>query len=191
MNENVGPPITALMADYFAGEKAAGLLLFCIGIAALCAATALFPARHELRAFALTLGIFGVLELTIGLGLYLRTDPQVTALLARLTRDEAAFRAAEFERMTVVQRNFVIIQVVWSVFIAASGIAVWMMKGRPTATGIALGILIHAAMFLAFDRIAERRGSIYFDALRSELIPKAAGSGVRQAPTESKGMPAK
>jgi hypothetical protein len=33
--------------------------------------------------------------------------------------------------------------------------------------GVALGLLIHAALLLAFDLIAERRGAVYLDAIRS------------------------
>lgn len=40
-------------------------------------------------------------------------------------------------------------------------------KGRPGVTGVALGLLIGAAVLLAFDLVAERRGAVYLDALEA------------------------
>ena len=34
-------------------------------------------------------------------------------------------------------------------------------KGSYTVTGVALGLLINAAILLAFDLLAERRGAVY------------------------------
>jgi len=54
---------------------------------------------------------------------------------------------------------------VWLFLIAsAAAVAIWQ-KQRVDIGGIALGILINTAIFLAFDIIAERRGSHYLAAL--------------------------
>jgi hypothetical protein len=36
------------------------------------------------------------------------------------------------------------------------------MKERTGATGVALGLLVHASLLLTFDVLAERRGAVYF-----------------------------
>lgn len=158
------------VATYFEGEKSAGLLIAGIGAAMFAAGTALFPARHGLRAFALTLLVWGTLELGLGAGLYLRTGPQVADLLRELGRDAAAFYAREGARMAKVQRNFVVLEAVWLGAIAVTGVVGVVMKRSPLASGIALGILVNVSVLLAFDVVAERRGAIYARALFDQRL---------------------
>lgn len=158
-------PIAQHVATYFEGEKNAGMLIAGIGAAMFAAGTALFPARHGLRAFALTLLVWGTLEFGLGAGLYLRTGPQVVDLLRDLARDAAAFYASEGARMAKVQRNFVVLEAVWLGAIAVTGVLGVVMKKSPLASGIALGILVNVSVLLAFDIVAERRGAIYERAL--------------------------
>jgi hypothetical protein len=149
---SVATPIQDAIATYFEGEKNA----------------VLFPARLELRSLAITLLVFALLELAIGVGLYFKTGPQVDALLSQLNGDPAVFYAAERPRMTIVQRNFVRLEALWLFLIAgAAAIAVWQ-KRNVAVSGVALGVLVSIAVFLAFDIIAERRGSQYLGAL---LLP--------------------
>jgi hypothetical protein len=160
--------MSAALTTYFAGEKSAGMMLAAIGIVVLAGAALLFPARYELRAFAITLAVWGVIELTIGVGLWLKTDAQVAELVAKLAQDPTAFYAAERPRMAGVQRNFVIIEIAEIVLIVGCAALALALKGRPIVSGIALGVLINAAMLLAFDIVAERRGAIYHAALAVE-----------------------
>jgi hypothetical protein len=81
----------------------------------------------------------------------------VAALLAQLDADSGRFFAAEGSRMARVQRNFVIIEYVELAIIVLAAV---VAKGRPTLTGVALGLLLHAAFLLAFDLTAERRGGV-------------------------------
>lgn len=149
---------------YFEGEKAAGLFLAGLGAVGLVATFLLF--RHQ-RALALTLGFFAVAGIAIGIGLYLRTDPQVAKLVAQLTSDPARFTTEEGARMAKVQRNFVVIEYVEIALLFVGGIAAIVMKAKPTASGIALGLVVAAGIFLTFDVIAERRGASYVTAIRN------------------------
>lgn len=72
--------------------------------------------------------------------------------------------------MSRVQRNFVVIEYVELVIIVATAVAAVLLKTRPGAAGVALGLLISAAVLLAFDIVAERRGTAYLAAI-------AAGRG--------------
>src|SRR4051794_19255726 len=112
----------AALHTYFDGEKNAGLLLAGIGLAILAGAVAIFPARYELRPLAWTLLVFGVAELAIALGLYLKTGPQVAHLLSQLAEEPAAFFAAERPRMVHVQRNFVLLEIFWVSLIAVGAV---------------------------------------------------------------------
>jgi hypothetical protein len=150
---------------YFDGEKYAGLLLAGVSVALLAAAVVMFRARGDLRPFAITLGIVAVAQVALGAGLYLKTGPQVNGLVAQLRADPGRFRVAESERMARVQRNFVIVEYVEVAIIVVTAIAAVTQKPRPGIAGIALGLLIAASILLAFDVIAERRGSVYVNAL--------------------------
>jgi len=154
-------PIYRALTTYFDGEKNAGLMLFGIGLVVMTGAMVLFPSRWELRSFAVTLAVFGLLELAIGAGLYLKTGTQVERLVSHLTNEPAAFYAMEGPRMAVVQRNFVILESVWLALIAGSGIVAFWQKRNTTISGIALGVLFNVAVLLAFDIIAERRRDRY------------------------------
>jgi hypothetical protein len=153
------------LTRYFEGEKNAGLFLAGIGVALLAAAAVLFPARWELRSLAITLLVFGLLEAAVGVGLYLKTGPQVARLVEQLTGDAAAFYAGERPRMAIVQRNFGYLESTWLVLIVASAAVAFWQKRNVTLSGIALGVLVSVAIILAFDIIAERRGEQYVDAL--------------------------
>ena len=152
------------LTRYFDGEKNAGLFFAGIGLAVLVAAAVLFPER-EMRSFAITLLVFGLLELAVGAGLYLKTGPQVARLVEQLTRDGAAFYAAERPRMAIVQRNFVYLESLWlALIVSSAAVAVWQ-KRNVTLSGVALGILVSTAVVLAFDILADRRGEEYLNAL--------------------------
>lgn len=161
------------VAAYFTGEKQGALVLIALGIAGLAAAALFWSPRYGLRAFAVTLAIFAVLELALGIGLYARTDPQVARLLAQLGSDPAGFFATEGARMARVQRTFAIAVRVEVALIVAAALTVLWQKERVTLAGIAFGVLISAALLLAFDTIAERRGATYLAALRSGITARS------------------
>lgn len=160
--------VAGVVATYFEGEKNAGLFAAALGLVVLLGAAMLFPARLELRPLAYTLAVWGVLELAVGVGLYVKTGPQVARLLAQLASDPSALHAAELPRMIRVQRNFVVLEFVWIALIVGSAtVGVWF-KSRFSVSAVALGILVNAALLLAFDLVAERRGAVYLAALEAE-----------------------
>jgi len=162
------------LTTYFDGEKRAGLLVAGVGLAVLGTAALLFPERWGLRSLAMTLAVGGLLELTIGVGLYLKTGPQVAKLVQQLASDPAGFYAAERARMAIVQRNFVYLEFAWVALMAASAaVAVWK-KHATLPSGIALGLLLTLPVILAFDVVAERRGASYLEALAGPPASPAA-----------------
>ena len=164
------------MLQYFAGERHAALLLVAGALVTFGASGALFAARWGLRSLSVTLGIFGVLMLSIGLGLYVRTGPQVAQLLAQLGSDAPRFFAAETQRMIAVQRNFIIIEYVEATIIVSCAILSIVLKHRASWVGVTLGLVLSAAFLLAFDLIAERRGATYLQALREGVASQAGGA---------------
>jgi hypothetical protein len=154
------------IAAYFSGEKNGGLVLAGVGIAMLITAVVLFPARLELRSLAITVGVWSLLQLGIGIGLFLKTDAQVGALQSQLATSKDAMTATELPRMEKVQKNFVVLEMVWVAMIVVGAVVAWRMKENSAVAGVALGILINASVLLAFDIVAERRGATYLAALK-------------------------
>jgi hypothetical protein len=150
---------------YFNGEKYAGLILAGIAICAMVVSGLLFRAGAGFRSFTITLGMLALAEIALGVGLYARTGPQVRDLETQLQSDAASFYASEATRMGRVQRNFVLVEYVELAVIITAGLVALATKGRPTISGIALGLLINASVLLAFDVFAERRGAEYAAAL--------------------------
>ena len=170
---------------YFAGEEHAGLLLAGVGIATLALGAVFYQPRWGLRSFAVTLAVFALVEIAIGVALYLRTGPQVTSLLAQLGGDSARFFAEEGARMARVQRNFVVIQYIELVVVVTTAIAAISFRNRFALAGIALGLLCHAALLLAFDLIAERRGTIYLSEIRTRSAALAAPASASTADNQA------
>jgi len=153
------------LLEYFTGEKYAGLLVACLGLLGLLVAGFLFQPRYELRPFAVVLALMGLLELTVGVGLWFKSGPQVDQLLALHTSDPARMFADEGARMTRVQANFVRLEIVWLVLIAVTAVIALTQRGRPVLWSASLGLLLHASFLFVFDSIAERRGAVYLNAL--------------------------
>ncbi len=154
----------ALVA-YFDGEKYAGLFIALVGLLALALAGGLSAPRWELRPTAVVLGILGLVQLAVGLGLYFKTGPQVARLLGQLASEPARFYTEEAARMVKVQRNFVWLEYMWMALMAGAALAAHTQKSRPAILGVALGLLVNAAVFFAFDLVAERRGALYLASL--------------------------
>jgi hypothetical protein len=154
------------IAAYFSGEKNGGLVLAGVGVAMLVTAVVLFPARLELRSLAITVGVWSLLQLGIGLGLFLKTDSQVATLVAQ---EKSAMLTSELPRMEKVQTNFVVLEVVWVAMIIVGALVAWRMKESSAVCGVALGILLNASVLLAFDIVAERRGATYLAALKASV----------------------
>lgn len=157
--------------EYFFGERQAGLCIAALGIGALLFTAWLFRSVSPFRAMMIPLGLVGLLQLGVGIGLYLKTPAQVAGVESGLSQADAATRSAahagETARMDRVQKNFVIIKIVWTVLIAL-GLALAMFgAGRSAMIGVGLGILIQASVMLAFDIFAEARGTTYFAWLNS------------------------
>ena len=159
------------LTDYFAGEKQAAVLCLVLGALALAFSGWLWREHGPFRAMAAPLVLVGLVQLGIGVGLLARTDKQVAALRAALQREPAAARAAELGRMDRVNANFRMVEIVEAVLIVAALVMVFAFRGRPAVLAVGLGLLVQAAVMLAFDAFAELRAHAYTDWLRGRTQP--------------------
>jgi hypothetical protein len=124
-------------------------------------------AHASFRAMAWPLVPVGVVQFGIGLVLLARTGRQIETLLVDLARDPAAARAKEMARMDRVNASFKIVEILEAAAIAIAVLMALAFRARPTVTAVGLGVLVQAAVMLAFDVFAEHRAQIYTAWLRS------------------------
>lgn len=153
------------LTTYFDGEKSAGLVLAGVGALACGWAFAVRRGYTDAAGMFWPVVIIGVLQVAIGVGLYLKTGPQVAALHATMERAPSEMLSAETPRMRAVQRNFPIIEVVELVMLAVGVAMALGLKGRPYLSEVGMGLALQASVMLVFDLLAEKRGALYLAAL--------------------------
>jgi hypothetical protein len=153
---------------YFAGEKSEALLILVAGGVCLIAAAWLwFWVREPFaRGLAATLLLTAALGLGVGGSVYFRTDRQVTQLLELQRADQVRFAAEEGPRIHAVVRSFGQYRVGYAIaVILALGFV--FLSARPLFHGMAVGLLVLAALGFTIDFYAEARAVQYVHALDS------------------------
>ncbi|MDP3277956.1 MAG: hypothetical protein Q8Q09_22415 [Deltaproteobacteria bacterium] len=156
------------MRGYFRGEATeawffivpSGLLLLAMGVALLWTNRTAFDWGLGVPSvvFALILGATGV-------GVGARTPSQLSALTAQYEAQPAAMAREELARMTRVMANFRATYYAFGALIALGLVLVYVVR-REWAAGLGVSLIVGAAVGLAIDNVAERRGHGYVAALR-------------------------
>jgi hypothetical protein len=152
---------------YFDGERQAGMLAAALGVASIAFAVWLFRSGSPFRAMWIPLALVGLAQLGVGIGLNVRTGPQVAALVDGLDETHEETKRTEIARMDRVVKNFAILKLVWIVLMAVSVGLIMTMRSRPAAVGVGMALVVEAAVMLAFDVFAEARADVYLSWLRS------------------------
>ena len=152
---------------YFQAEHAESLLFAAIGIIAIATAAFLLWRYGDAlsQGLAIPLILVGLIQLSVGGSVYLRTPAQLAALQAQHMQEPARFKADETARMTTVMTNFRTYKIIEAAFILI-GLAVTLTVSQPFWLGIGMGMLIQGALMLPADITAENRGAIYQTAVR-------------------------
>ncbi len=161
--------VTAQMEDYFAAEKAQGLVFLGTGLASLATGGLLLTRGDGASDAAVypTMGI-GVAQAVVGAVLLLRTDDQVDALRYQLARDPFRFVDDERLRMDRVEATFSIIEIV-EIALAVAGASLFVvgeMEDEPALQGIGLSVAAESLLMLGYDYLAASRAHRYAGALR-------------------------
>lgn len=167
----VAPPLSAVdkqqmrtaMYDYFAEEKKAAK----IGIfgAAIIGGSAAYLTSQSDLAKGTGYALFGAAAagLIVGGTVYFRTDTQLAKLDRLLESSPEEFRKHESARMEKVNSQFRILKIVEYSLLgggAATVIAGVAQKADLT-TGVGIGLMLDACLFLLFDYFAEARAHVY------------------------------
>jgi hypothetical protein len=160
--------------QYFDAERHAGLLAAALGLASMGLASYLWFGRSPFKAMAWPLVVIGMIELGVGVGLVIRTNPQVQTLEAGLRASPQATAASELARMIRVNRSFRLIlggEVV--LIITSLSLALMLRTQSLTWSAVGMGLLLQAAITLVFDLFAEHRAHVYTRWLSTLVSPGA------------------
>jgi hypothetical protein len=153
---------TAELHQYFDAERQAGLLAAVLGLASLGLASYLWGVRSPFKAMAWPLVIVGLVELGIGIGLVMRTGPQVHKLEAGFRAAPQPSAATELQRMTRVNRSFRVIMAIELVLLVGGAFVAWFLRAtKPTWSAVGMGLFLQASVMLVFDLFAEHRAQVY------------------------------
>ena len=151
---------------YFQGESAESLVFAALGVVAISASLYLLWRYGDAmsKGLAIPLVLVGLVQISVGATVYLRTPRQVVALKAQYNQDPAGFKAEETVRMSNVMASFSVYKIIEVGFVLI-GLAVTLMLGYPFWLGLGIGMLAQGALMLPADIIAEQRGTIYQSAI--------------------------
>ena len=156
-----------VLRDYFAGEKAEAFWIMAAGLASLAGAVALGVWTREsfARGLAAALLVMAALGLGVGGTVYFRSDAQAQQLVELHQADAARFEAEEGARMRKVMSSFGQYRIGYAIAVALALLLVYGLD-RPWQHGLAVGLLLLAALGLTIDFFAERRGVNYVQGLQ-------------------------
>jgi hypothetical protein len=158
--------VAEIMVTYFRGEKSEAALILLAGALSLVAALWLWFSVREpfARGLAAALLLTAALGLGVGGGVYFRTDTQVAAMQQLQRSDPARFAAEEGPRIRQVVKSFGIYRLCYAVAVLLALLFVFVV-GKPLFHGLAVGLLILAALGLTIDYYAEARAVRYAEGL--------------------------
>ena len=157
-----------ILRTYFRGEKSEAALILLAGVLCLVAAIWLwFWVRQPFaRGLALSLLLIAALGLSVGGSVYFRTDSQLRQLLDLQERDPGRFVAQEGPRIREVVTSFKAYRLGYAAAVLLALVFVFAV-GRPTYHGLAVGLLLLAALGFTIDYYAEARAVGYVQALEA------------------------
>ncbi len=164
-----------VIRTYFAGEKSEAALILLAGIAAVATAGWLWFAIREpfARGLASTLLLVAALGLGVGGTVYFRSDAQAQQLVELRRADPTRFDAEEGPRIQQVVKSFGLYRIAYAIAVILSLVFVFMV-GTAFFHGLAVGLLILAALGFTIDYFAENRAVTYVRALEAEGVLTAS-----------------
>ena len=151
------------VSSYFDAERAESLLFIGIGALALAACVYVVSARRSafFKGMALSLAIVALIQLVVGITVFVRSPQDDARVHAALRADRAHIAEVEVPRMKVVVRNFVLYRWIELALLLLGAVLVARAARGSAVRGAGLGLALQAALMLALDLFAERRAEAY------------------------------
>jgi hypothetical protein len=162
---------------YFTAEKQESLLFILVGAIAIVAAVAFyfFIRSAFFKGAAIPLLLIGLMQLVVGVTVYKRSDGDRIRNVYAYDMNPGELKEKELPRMEKVNRNFVIYRWV-ELALLVTGMVLSMIygtnPGRSFWYGFGMALALQAAITLAADYFAEKRGLEYFRGLQSYVSEK-------------------
>ena len=166
--------VAEVIAVYFRGETSEAALILLAGAVSLAAALWLWFSVREpfARGLAAALLLTAALGLGVGGSVYFRTDAQVAALEQLQRSDPAGFATEEGARIRQVVKSFGIYRLCYAAAVILALLFVFVL-GKPLFHGLAVGLLVLAALGLTIDYYAEARAVRYAEGLETAGVLSA------------------
>jgi hypothetical protein len=158
------------MNSYFVAEKQESVIFMTVGLLAIGLSVWLWMNGHRLKSMAYPLVVIGLMQMVVGGTVYLRTDSQVSTLIAQLQVNPAAAKAAETTRMQTVMKNFSIYKSIEMLLLIIGLGLIAFAQRHDMAAGIGVGLVLQAAFTLTLDLFAEARGADYLSAVQGIAV---------------------
>lgn len=151
---------------YFQAEKQTGMVVLALSLVMLAGAAGLWWGLKDdfARGLAGVLLVVGLAALGGGGFLALKTDAQMRELTEQYHQGGAGTLATEGERMEKVVRNFGYYRYIFYAAIIAA-LALLILLNTQLAIGIAVGLLLFAALGITVDTYAEHRAQVYLEGI--------------------------
>ncbi len=156
------------IVKYFEGEK-----LQCIVgavISLICISTSiyfLFSGKPQLKGLAYVVLPLSLFLLAICVGVIARTSSDIDRVGTFLSEAPDSIESQEIPRMEKVMKSFKIIKIVELVLLIIGLILVVAFWQNELVRGVAIGLVVMGISLYAFDHLAEARGEVYIEFLRS------------------------
>ena len=159
--------MTDALRSYFRQEFIESWFFVGVGLLAIGLGVWLFSTGNSHKGAAWPLVGVGLIQLAVGLTVGLRTPRQADALEAQLTTSPAQFREAEIPRMEAVMKSFRLIKAIEIILAVAGLVLTFLLRERMFWFAFGVGLFAQASISLVLDLLAEHRGGVYLDAVRS------------------------
>jgi hypothetical protein len=156
---------TSRLVAYFGAEKFGGLIAFLIGVSALAFSFYLYRYGSTYRGMIYPLVLFGLIEVGVGGGLFLKSDKDVSRLLPLYSHSAQEFKSLEGPRMETVMQRFKMIKGVWLILLLGSAMFSFYFFKNDLVFSVCLGIILQVSVLLVFDMVAEKRADQYLQSI--------------------------
>lgn len=157
---------------YFNAEKSGSLVFLVIGVVAVIAAIVFFFVIRSdaYKGAAVPLVLVGLLMGVVGLTVYNRSDGDRIRNVYAFDMNPGELKEKEVPRMEKVMRSFIILRYT-EIALALAGLVLFFVFRTNTDkqfwSGLGISLFIMATLALYADSLAEKRGHIYLEGLKT------------------------
>lgn len=162
--------MTQHLIAYYSAEKLTAALLVLVAAAAFGFCSYLWKQKSPYRAMIYPLVAIGLLQLFVGVNVFVRTDAHVASLLQQLNVYPIDFRSEELARMEMALRNLTAYRVIELFVCAGGGVLLYVVRTNVHAKAIALGLAVQSAIMFVVHLLALWRTEKYVGRLL-EFVP--------------------